>query len=82
MARPPDFLTVPIPMDVQTLTEQTPEDVTELFMQKLIPLLSQHDTVSLPREQLSTALTSLASSVRNSLSMQALPLCTMQLITE
>lgn len=79
---PPGSLTVPIPVDVQMLTELPASDVFPLFMLRLTPLLTQLGTGLRHREQISTALTSLAASVRNSSSMRGYPLCFMQLITE
>lgn len=71
--RQPECLTVPIPWDVRFWTEQLVEDAFGLFMQKLTPLLTQLDMGLVQKEQISTALISLALSVRNSLSTQALP---------
>ena len=77
-----DSLIVPIPMDVQTLTEQTPEAVFEQFMQKLTPLLTLLDTGLQHRERIYTALTYLVENVRNSLSMPVWPLFTLIWTTE
>jgi hypothetical protein len=65
MVHPPDSLIVPIPMDVQTLTEQAPEVVFEQFMQKLTPLLTLLDTGLRHREPVFTALISLVENVRS-----------------
>ena len=80
--RPPDFLTVPIPMDVQTLTGQHSAVVFELFMLRLMPLLMQLATGLRHREQISTALTFLAESVQNSSSTPEWPLFTIVRTTE
>ena len=82
MVHPPDSLIVPIPMDVQTLTEQAPEVVFEQFMQKLTSLLMQLDTGLQHRERIYTALTYLVENVRNSLSMPVWPLFTLIWTTE
>jgi hypothetical protein len=77
-----DSLTVPIPMDVVTLTENLLGDVFEQFMQKLTSLLMQLDTGLQHRERIYTALTYLVENVRNSLSMPVWPLFTLIWTTE
>jgi len=81
-AHHPPFLTVPIPMDVRTLTEKPLRDVFELFMRKLTALLTRLDTELKSREPIFIALISLVSSVLSSLSTQELPLYTTLWITE
>lgn len=66
MARPPDSLTVPIPMGAQMMIEADPRAVYELFMRRLMPLLTRLGTGLEPREQISTALICLVESVRSS----------------
>lgn len=82
MVRPPGFLTVPIPMDVQMMTETPSQVVFELFMQRLTPLLTQLGMGLRHKDQISTALTSLVESARNSSSMPGYPLFTTVWITE
>lgn len=67
--RHPDFLTVPIPMDAVELTFNPPEVVFGRFMQRLMPLLTQLGMELEQTDQICTALTSLALSVRSSSSM-------------
>ena len=78
----PRSLTVPIPMDVQTLTEKPLRDVFDLFMQRLTPLLTRLDTGLESREPVFIALISLASNVQSSLSTLDYPVYTTQWITE
>lgn len=81
-ALPPGSLTVPIPMDVQTLIEPQIRDVFGQFMPRLTALLSLLDMELEHDGLVFIALISLVSSVRNSLSTQALlPYTTIQ-ITE
>src|SRR5690606_12475917 len=65
MDRQLDFLTVPIPWDAQLWNEQPMEDVYELFMRRLTPLLTQLDMELRLTDQTCSALTSLALSARS-----------------
>ena len=82
MVHRPNSLIAPIPMAVQELTELPLEDVFELFMRRLTPLLTRLATGLGSREQAFTALIYLVSDVRNSLSMPESPWLYMTRTTE
>jgi hypothetical protein len=82
MGHHPDYLTVPIPVDVQLWNEQMWEDVYDLFMPKLTALRIPLDMESLQKERICSVLTSLASNAQSSSSTVGLPWYTTQWIIE